>query len=136
MPDVTKSNPPSVVFNFENTGPNLMFFTVDYVADVSAAARALPNGILDKVYQTISQNATIVVAGPLLDTGTQQTFAVEAPGGDFPTATWDGTNSETWVADLEDRLQALGGGTYDTITTSSFTVTATKLGILTANAVS
>lgn len=136
MPNVTRTHPTAMTVEFENQGANLMFFTVDYVADVSAAARAAPDGILDKVFQLIQQNATIVVAGPLFDTGSQQTFAVEAVGGNFPTSTWDGVNSETWVADLEDRIQALGAGTYDTITSSSITVTATKLGVATLAAIS
>ena len=77
-------------------------------------------------------NATIVAAGPLVDSNTQQTFAVE---GDFDfSAKFDGTNSESWAADLEDRIQALG--TVDGVNCGNVTVTLTKLGILTAAAVS
>jgi len=137
MPNVTKSNPASVVFNFENQGANLQFFTIDYISDVSAAARALPGGFLDTMYQLISANATIVVAGPLADTGSQQTFAVEALGGQFPTAAWDGSNSETWEAYLQRRIRALTAvaATFDTIDCDAITVTPTLLGILTTAAI-
>lgn len=131
MAAVTRTNPAAVTTDYEVVGKTLTFFTVDYVNAINGSDG--PEGAHAKVLETIGANATIVMAGPLLDTNTQQTFAVE---GDFDgiTATWDGTNSETWYADLEDRIQALG--TVDSVDLSGATVTATKLGILTAAAVS
>lgn len=128
MPSLTKAHPASVEFNLENQGANLAFFTIDYVADVSAAARALPGGFLDTVYKLIQANATLVAIGPLFDTGSQQTFAVEALGGEFPTAAWDGSNVETWPAYLQRRIVALGNP-YDTIDATAVTVAGTKLAI-------
>lgn len=127
----TKVNPASTTLNVETGSVNLLFFTVDYINAVNGSAG--PNGAQQAVLTQIQSNATIVHIGPLLDSNTQQTFAVESAGGDFPSAKYDGTNSESWAADLEDRIQALG--TVDGVDLSSATVTATKLGILTAAAV-
>jgi len=127
MPNVTKTHPTSVVASFENQGANLQFFTVDYIVDVSAETA---NGqCLDKVYQLISNNATLVCAGPLFDTGSQQTFAVEALGGQFPTSNWDGTNQETWETWLQTEIVLLG--TIHAINCANFTVTAKTLAIVT-----
>ena len=129
MASVTRVNPSATTTNYEVVGKDITFFTVDYINAVNGSAG--PAGAQAAVLQAIQANATIIAAGPLLDTNTQQTFAVE---GDFNiTAQWDGTNSETWFADLEDRIQALG--TVDGVDLSSATVTGTKLGILTAAAV-
>jgi hypothetical protein len=129
MAEFTRVNPVATTTNYEVVGKDITFFTVDYINAVNGSAG--PNGAQAAVLRTIQTNATIIAAGPLVDTNSQQTFAVE---GDFNiTAKWDGTNDETWFADLEDRIQALG--TVDGVSLASATVTATKLGILTAAAV-
>ena len=130
MASVTRVHPASTITNIEQVGKDLTFFTVDYIVAVNA--KTGPESTQAKVLETIMANATIVAAGPLVDSNTQQTFAVE---GDFDfSAKFDGTNSESWAADLEDRIQALG--TVDGVNCGNVTVTLTKLGILTAAAVS
>ena len=59
------------------------------------------------------------MAGPLHTTNNNMSIAVE---GDFGEDTYDGTNSETLAAHLEDVVQALG--TVDGIGLGSATVTA------------
>jgi hypothetical protein len=115
---VTRVHPTAVTTNYEVVGKDLSFFTVDYVNDISASTG--PAGAIAAVYRTIAATATVVAAGPLLDTGTQQTFAVE--GVDVVVA-----------STLQTAIRALG--TVDSVNLASATVTATKLGILTAAAV-
>jgi hypothetical protein len=120
MAKLTKTHPVATTTNVE-VSQNLTFFTVDYV---NANASTGPEGAQQAVLNAIQDTATIVAIGPLLDTNSQQTFAVEATGG-------DGT---IVASTLQTAIRALG--TVDTVDLSSSTVTLTKLGILTANAVS
>ena len=117
---VTKVNPTATTTNYEVIGKEITFFTVDYINAINGSAG--PNGAQADVLNTIMNVATIIAAGPLLDTNTQQTFAVER----------DLTSTE--ITALQTAIQALG--TVDSVNLASATVTATKLGILTANAVS
>lgn len=116
---VTKVNPIATTLNVENVGKDLTFFTVDYINAINGSAG--PAGAQYAVLNTIMNTATIVAIGPLLDTNTQQTFAIERE------------LSSTEVTALQTAIRALG--TYDSVDLSSATVTATKLGILTAAAV-
>jgi len=131
MATVTKVNPASTTTNFEVVGKDITFFTVDYINAVNGSAG--PSGVQKAVLDIILNRATIVAAGPLVDTNTQQTFAVEGefPGSGFTAI--DGTTGLSFVAALQDDIRNLG--TYDGVDVSTATVTATKLGILTAAAV-
>ncbi len=113
----TRVSPSAEETDFE-VGQNLHFFTVDYIN--SAAASTGPNGVMAAVYRTIQKTSTLVCAGPLCDSNTQQTFAVEATGG----------NGSVVTATLQTAVRALG--TVDSVDLSSATVTSTKLAILTA----
>jgi hypothetical protein len=117
---VTKVNPTATTLNYEVIGKEITFFTVDYINAINGSAG--PAGAQADVLNTIMNVATIIAAGPLLDTNTQQTFAVER----------DMTSTE--LTALETAIKALG--TVDGVNLASATVTATKLGILTAAAVS
>lgn len=117
---VTKVNPTATTTNYEVIGKEITFFTVDYINAINGSAG--PAGAQADVLNTIMNVATIIAAGPLTDTNTQQTFAVERD------------MSSTELTALENAIKALG--TYDSVNLSSATVTATKLGILTAAAVS
>jgi hypothetical protein len=119
MAQVTRVNPVSMTTNFENLSKDLSFFTVDYINAINGSVG--PEGALQAAYNTIQRYYTIVAAGPLIDTNTQQTFAVE------------GAIVAAEATTLQTALQALG--TVDTVDLSSSTVTRTKLGILTASAV-
>jgi hypothetical protein len=120
MATFTRVNPTATTTNFENVGKDISFFTVDYISAVNGSAG--PNGAQAAVLNQIMQLHTIIAAGPLLDTNTQQTFAIEGP-------LWTPQNGVT----LQAAIRALG--TVDSIDLSSATVTETKLGILTAAAV-
>ena len=115
----TKVNPAATTTNEEMIGKDLQFFTVDYTTAINGSAG--PLGAQKSVLDTIMATSTIVAVGPLTDTNTQQTFAVE------------GTDTVV-VGTLQTAIRALG--TVDSIDLSNSTVTETKLGILTAAAVS
>ena len=120
MATFTRVNPVATTTNYEVVGRDINFFTVDYINAVNGSAG--PEGAQQAVLKTIMTQHTIIAAGPLLDSNTQQTFAIEGPlytpnGGDT----------------LQAAIRALG--TVDGVDLSSATVTATKLGILTAAAV-
>jgi len=135
MAGVTKVNPQSATVNPQNptenqwevVGKNIGFFTVDYTSDVSGSLG--PDEVVDSVYRAIQQFTTIIAAGPLFDTGSQQTFAAEPLllSGDADPAEND------QITQLQNAIQALG--TVDSIDLSSATVTATGLAIATAAAV-
>ena len=120
MATLTKTHPAATTTDTEH-GQNLHFFTVDYV---NANASTGPEGAQQAVLRAIEDTATIACIGPLLDTNSQQTFAVEATGG----------NGTVVAATLQTAIRALG--TVDGVDLSGATVTDTKLGILTAAVVS
>jgi hypothetical protein len=78
----------------------------------------------------IAQVCSIEIIGSLKNSGTELTVGVVAIGGDFGTAKWDGTNSETFAAHLEDLVQA--SGNLQSVDNAS---TAVAAGILTAGAI-
>lgn len=120
MATFTRTNPVATTTNYEVVGKDISFFTVDYVNAVNGSAG--PEGAQVAVLNAIMEQHTIIAAGPLLDSNTQQTFAIEGP-------LYTPQNGSS----LQARIQALG--TVDSVDLSSATVTATKLGILTAAAV-
>jgi hypothetical protein len=117
---ITKVNPVATTLDIEQVGRDISFFTVDYTNAVNGSAG--PNGAQQAVLNAIMTLHTIVATGPLLDSNTQQTFAIEGP-------LYTPQNGET----LQATIRALG--TVDGVNLSGATVTATKLGILTAAAV-
>ena len=119
MAGITKVNPAATTTNYEVVGKDISFFTVDYINAINGSAG--PAGAQKAVLDTIMTTATIIAAGPLVDTNTQQTFAVEGADTVVP-------------ATLQAAIRALG--TVDSVNLGSATVTETKLGILTAAAVS
>jgi hypothetical protein len=116
MAGITKVNPAATTTNVELVGRDFTFLIVDYDADVSASAG--PTGIQQQVLRAI-ENAghTIEAIGPLVDTGSQQTFAVSG-----------GPVDATSITALEAAIVA-------TDAAAGATVTVTKLGILKAAAV-
>jgi hypothetical protein len=117
MAGITKVNPAAVASNVEMVGKDLQFFTVDYVATNTSTGI---DGAQMQTHRTVADSGTVVAIGPMVDSNTQQTFAVEG--------------SDTIVAaTLQASIRALG--TVDGVNLGSATVTDTKLGILTAAAV-
>lgn len=115
---VTKINP---VFDVDQArsflSKTISTFAIDL--NVDASASNAPYEVIDRVLQTISERATIVMHSALTGSGQLMTVFLE---GEFPTDTYDGTNSETFAAHLEDMIQALG--TVDSLDLATATVTA------------
>jgi len=107
MATFTRTNPTATTVPFENVGKDLTIFTVDYVNAVNGSAG--PEGAQAAVLNTIQQMHTILVAGPLGNTNTEQTFIIEGP-----------LFTPTGGSDLQAQIQALG--TVDSVDLSSATV--------------
>ena len=93
-------------------------------------AKEYPTAGLELTRATIENNGVPVLAeGPLTDSNTQKTYATR-------TDCLDSISSTTTIAALQAAIRATHGGGRISVTVSSATVTETKLGILTAAAVS
>jgi hypothetical protein len=132
MAEQIKKNEKVVLPHFKN-GPTLQFFTITFPSTVAAKLGATAAGVRSPVVaalDAIAQVCSIEIIGSLKNSGTELTVGVVAIGGDFGTAKWDGTNSETFAAHLEDLVQA--SGNLQSVDNASSTVGA---GILTAGAI-
>jgi hypothetical protein len=109
MASFTRTNPAATTVPFENVGKDLTIFTVDYINAVNGSAG--PEGAQAAVLNTIQQMHTILVAGPLGNSNTEQTFIIEGP-----------LFTPTGGSTLQAQLQALG--TVDGVDLSSTTVNA------------
>jgi hypothetical protein len=134
MATLTNKNE-KVVAPFFKNGVTLQFFQIDFGADVSAMLDSDPTGFPNAprspvavALEAIAQVASIEVIGTVDATGgTGQglRIAVAAIGGAYGTDTYDGTNSETFAAHLEDLVQA--AGTHQGVNLASAAVAAYAL---------
>ena len=107
MAEVTKVNPAATTLGYEVIGKDAQFFTIDYINAINGSAG--PNGAQQAVLDTIQTTATIIAAGTLGNSNTEQTFMTE--GG-----------AAVVVGTLQAAIRALG--TVDGVNLSSATVTA------------
>jgi hypothetical protein len=121
MASFARVNPVATTLNVEQVGPDISFFTVDYI-NTGVAASNGPNGVQQAVLRAIQNLHTIICTGPIIDSDSQQTFAIQGP-----------LYTPNGGTTLQAAIQALG--TVDGVDVSSATVTATKLGIFTAAAI-
>jgi len=105
MAGITKVNPAATTTGYEVVGKDVQFFTIDYINAINGSAG--PNGAQKAVLDTIMSTATILAAGPLGNSNTEQTFMTE------------GTDSVV-VATLQAAIRALG--TVDSVDLSGATV--------------
>jgi len=121
--------------NYEVGSVDITYLTVDFInamnsetADLSSTSSSVRG--LELTRATIENNGVAVLGeGPLVDSNTQKTYAVR-------TDNLDTLSSTTTKAALQTAIRGLNGGDGVTATISGATVTETKLGILTAAAVS
>ena len=113
--------------DIEHGYPEYSIFIVDFINAMNAETGDPDAGSstagLEIVRRTFEQFGNLTAEGPLTDSNTQKTYIMRADTA--PTA-----------AALQTAIRALNGNGSITATISSATVTATKLGILTAAAVS
>jgi len=110
MAGITKGNPIATTLGYEVIGKDAQFFTIDYISAINGSAG--PDGAQQAVLETIMDTATILAAGPLGNSNTEQTFMTEGA-----TAVVVGT--------LQAAIRELG--TVDSIDLSGATVTAKTL---------
>ena len=126
---ITKNNFTHVT-NTELEGVETSSFTVDFISDMSSETGDLSTGSstagLEATRAVISQFVNILSEGPLVDSNTQKTYTVRT----------DSLGTLISGNTLRDAIRALHGAGNVAATVNSATVTATKIGILTANAVS
>ena len=108
----TKVNPAATTVPANMIGKDIQLFTIDYINAVNGSAG--PSGVQSAVLDKIMQTATIIAAGPLGNSNTEQTFMTE------------GADSVV-VATLQADIRTLG--TYDSVDVSGATVTAKDLTI-------
>ncbi len=143
MATLTKKNEAVVAPQFKN-GVTLQFFQLAFpstvaaklAADTTNYSGAATRSPVAVALEAISQVASVEVIGTVQNissgAGRDLRVAVAALGGNFGTDTWDGTNSETFAAHLEDLVQATstatsGWVTYQGVNMDSVTVTAVTI---------
>ena len=118
------------VTDTELEGVETTMFTVDFINAMTAETGDLSTGSstagLEATRAVISQFINILAEGPLVESDKQKTYVVRTDS--LGTLISGGT--------LQEAIRALNGAGNVTATISSATVTETKLGILTAAAVS
>ena len=118
------------VTDTELEGVETTMFTVDFINAMTAETGDLSTGSstagLEATRAVISQFINILAEGPLVESDKQKTYVVRA----------DSLGTLISGNTLRDAIRALNGAGNVTATISAATVTETKLGILTAAAVS
>ena len=126
---ITKNNFTHVT-DTELEGVETTMFTVDFINAMTAETGDLSTGSstagLEATRAVISQFINILAEGPLVESDKQKTYVVRA----------DSLGTLISGNTLRDAIRALNGAGNVTATISSATVTETKLGILTAAAIS
>ena len=110
MAGQVKVNPAASTVPSNVIGKDIQLFTVDYINAVNGSAG--PLGVQKAVIDSIQTTCTILAAGPLGNSNTEQTFTVE---GSDPVV----------VAPLQALIRTLG--THDSVDVSAATVTAKTL---------
>jgi hypothetical protein len=124
--------------NFEVEGVDVTALTVDFVVDVSAETGDLTTGSttagLQMVRHAFEHNGLRILAeGPLVDSNTQKTYLVRTDSLDSLSSTTTKAALQTYIRTLDQSSSSFPGVTADL---TGATVTETKIGILTAAAVS
>ena len=124
--------------NFETEGVDLTILTVDFIVDVSAEVGDLTTGSavagLQMTRHAFEHHGLRILAeGPLVDSDTQKSYLVRTDQLDTLSSTTTIAALQAYIRTLDPSSSSFPGGTADL---TGATVTETKLGILTAAAVS
>lgn len=118
MASIDRTNPATFGTDVNFMGKTLTHVDIAFGAAVNA--KLGPTSAVAKTFEALAgAGVNVVIIGPLHNTNANISIAVE---GEFGTDTYDGTNSETIAAHLEDVVQALG--TVDGVNLAAATVTA------------
>ena len=124
--------------NYEVEGVDITALTVDFIVDVSAETGDLTTGSTTAGLQMVRhafehQGLRILAEGPLVDSNTQKTYLVRTDSLDSLSSTTTKAALQTYIRTLDQSSSSFPGVTADL---TGATVTETKIGILTAAAVS
>ena len=123
--------------NFEAEGVDLTILTVDFIVDVSAEVGDLTTGSavagLQMTRHAFEHHGLRILAeGPLVDSDTQKTYMVRSDCLDTLSSTTTVAALQAYIRTLDQSSSSFPGLAADL---TGATVTATKIGILTAAAV-
>ena len=123
--------------NYELQGVDVTLLTVDFIVDVSAEVGDLTSGStvagLDMTRHAFAHHGVQILAeGPLVDSDTQKTYMVRTDNLDSLSSTTTIAALQAYIRTLDQSSSSFPGVTADL---TGATVTETKIGILTANAV-
>ena len=123
--------------NFEVEGVDATLLTVDFIVDVSNETGDLTTGSTTAGLQMVRhafahQGLHILAEGPLVDSDTQKTYMVRSDCLDTLSSTTTVAALQAYIRTLDQSSDSFPGLAADL---TGATVTATKIGILTAAAV-
>ncbi len=128
MSATTQVNPTLANRGRSFLGKTLQAYVIDFAVNGTdfSSTEMGATGAVQAVLREVAKTATIAGHSALrADSGSNAgqliTVIIE---GEFGTDTYDGSNSETFAADLEDRIQALTSVGVGSVNLSSATVTA------------
>lgn len=128
MAGITKTNPTLPNTSRSFNGKTMMGFTIDFAVNATdfSATEMGALGAVQIVLGKVAETATVIGHSALrADGGANAGQLVDVYiEGNFVTDTYDGSNAETFAADLEDRIQALTSVGVGSVNLSSATVTA------------
>ena len=124
--------------NFEVEGVDVTLLTVDFIVDMSGETGDLTTGSTTAGLQMVRhafehQGLRILAEGPLVDSDTQKTYMVRTDQLDSLSGTTTVAALQAYIRTLDQASASFPGVTADL---TGATVTETKIGILTAAAVS
>ena len=124
--------------NFEVEGVDVTLLTVDFIVDVSDETGDLTTGSTTAGLQMVRhafahQGLHVLAEGPLVDSDTQKTYMVRSDCLDTLSSTTTVAALQAYIRTLDQSSSSFPGVTADL---TGATVTETKIGILTAAAVS
>ena len=122
--------------NFEVEGVDVTLLTVDFIVDMSAETGDLTTttaGLQMVRHAFEHQGLRILAEGPLVDSDTQKTYMVRTDALDSLSSTTTKAALQAYIRTLDQSSSSFPGIAADL---TGATVTETKIGILTANAVS
>ena len=101
MPTVTKVNPVLRNESRSFNGKSVTHLTISVSPDITGSTG--PDGAIQEILQTVTENATLVMAGAASASGMEVFIEGVFPSSDY------GTGSDlTFAEHLEDQIQALG----------------------------
>ena len=124
--------------NYEAEGVDVTLLTVDFIVDMSAETGDLTTGSTTAGLQMIrhafeQQGLRILAEGPVVDSNTQKTYMVRTDALDSLSSTTTKAALQAYIRTLDQSSSSFPGIAADV---TGATVTETKIGILTAAAVS